>query len=80
MPPAQWINSVNLQDTHCHFLCPKLKCEWDFTVTERAFLEESSCLSAMPPRLFVLEFLGCMKSSLLLLKTTVAHRRIRSSD
>lgn len=33
----------------------------------------------MPPRLFALECLGCMKSLLFLLKATVAHRRIKSS-
>lgn len=73
---------VNKQDPKRHFPRPELKREWDCIVTgltEWSFLEEPGCLSAVPPRLFVLECLGHMKSSLFLLKTTVAHRRIKSS-
>ena len=57
---------MNTQDTKHHFPCSELKCEWHFTVTgltEWSFLEEPGCLSTVPPRLFVLERLGCMKSS-----------------
>lgn len=71
-----------MQDAKDYFPRPEQKHEWDFTVmglTELSFLEEHSCLSAVPPWLFVLECLGHMKSSLFLLKTTVAHRRIKSS-
>lgn len=49
------------------------------SLTEWTILEEHGCLGAVPPRLFVLECLGCMKSLLFLLKATVAHRRIKSS-
>lgn len=48
--------------------------------TQWSFLEEPSYLSVMPPWLFVLERHGHMKSSLFLLKATVAHRRIKSSE
>lgn len=49
------------------------------SLTERSILEEHGCLGAVPPWLFVLECLGCMKSLLFLLKATVAHRRIKAS-
>lgn len=49
------------------------------SLTEWSILEEHGCLGAVPPRLFVLECLGCMKSLLFLLKAAVAHRRIKSS-
>lgn len=49
------------------------------SLTEWSILEENGCLGAVPPQLFVLECLGCMRSWLFLLKATVAHMRIKSS-